>query len=260
MSEPIDSNSNGDPSRHPRSLTWRRGSKPCPLRPCTRAALALIVSQGRSGLLRNSGANHSCSGLRHPGRRLGPQAGTETRGANLDYAARRAELLANASRWPGGDNLILELDLSSKNLPPGSRVRIGGAILEVTPLAHNGCRDSGPDSAMTPCASFPTRSCGPETSAESSCALCRVGKWVREIPWRSFSRGGEEYHSRSQTRHSRARRHHRTSGFCPPQTPRPHLPPEELASEKAFHHYRLLPGDKLAGCLVLQPGANATSK
>lgn len=39
-----------------------------------------------------------------------------------------------------GDNLIVELDLSSGNLPPGSRLRAGGATLEVTPLPHNGCR------------------------------------------------------------------------------------------------------------------------
>jgi MOSC domain-containing protein YiiM len=39
-----------------------------------------------------------------------------------------------------GDNLILELDLSDGNLPTGSRVRVGGATLEVTPMPHNGCR------------------------------------------------------------------------------------------------------------------------
>jgi len=39
-----------------------------------------------------------------------------------------------------GDNLFLELDLSSQNLPIGSRVRVGGATLEVTPVPHNGCR------------------------------------------------------------------------------------------------------------------------
>ena len=39
-----------------------------------------------------------------------------------------------------GDNLFLDLDLSSENLPTGSRVRVGGSVLEVTPKAHNGCR------------------------------------------------------------------------------------------------------------------------
>lgn len=39
-----------------------------------------------------------------------------------------------------GDNLFLELDLSTTNLPPGSRLRAGSIILEVTAQPHNGCR------------------------------------------------------------------------------------------------------------------------
>lgn len=51
-----------------------------------------------------------------------------------------AELIANFQPLAlFGDNLILELDLSAANLPIGSRVRAGGAVLEVTPMPHNGC-------------------------------------------------------------------------------------------------------------------------
>jgi MOSC domain-containing protein YiiM len=39
-----------------------------------------------------------------------------------------------------GDNLFLEFDLSVANTPPGSRVRVGSATLEVTAKPHNGCR------------------------------------------------------------------------------------------------------------------------
>ncbi len=39
-----------------------------------------------------------------------------------------------------GDNLFLSLDLSVDNLPTGSRLRVGGALLEVTPESHNGCK------------------------------------------------------------------------------------------------------------------------
>ena len=39
-----------------------------------------------------------------------------------------------------GDALFLELDLSTANLPAGSRLRVGAALLEVTPAPHNGCR------------------------------------------------------------------------------------------------------------------------
>ena len=39
-----------------------------------------------------------------------------------------------------GDNLFVDLDLSEANLLPGSRVQVGEALLEVTPLPHNACR------------------------------------------------------------------------------------------------------------------------
>ena len=39
-----------------------------------------------------------------------------------------------------GDILFLALDLSVENLPTGSRLRLGRALLEVTVKPHNGCR------------------------------------------------------------------------------------------------------------------------
>lgn len=38
-----------------------------------------------------------------------------------------------------GDNLFVEFDLSMANLPTGSRLRVGDAVVEVTPMPHNGC-------------------------------------------------------------------------------------------------------------------------
>jgi hypothetical protein len=38
-----------------------------------------------------------------------------------------------------GDNLFVELDLSAGNLPAGTRLRVGGALVEVTAKPHNGC-------------------------------------------------------------------------------------------------------------------------
>lgn len=38
-----------------------------------------------------------------------------------------------------GDNLLVDLDLSEASLPPGTRLRVGGAVLEVTPEPHTGC-------------------------------------------------------------------------------------------------------------------------
>jgi MOSC domain-containing protein YiiM len=52
-----------------------------------------------------------------------------------------AELVANGQPLTlFGDNLFLDLDLSSANLPAGSRLRAGTAMFEVTPEPHNGCR------------------------------------------------------------------------------------------------------------------------
>jgi hypothetical protein len=44
------------------------------------------------------------------------------------------------SRWAlAGDQLYLDLDLSGANLPPGTRLAIGTAVIEVTSQPHTGC-------------------------------------------------------------------------------------------------------------------------
>ncbi len=51
-----------------------------------------------------------------------------------------AELIANGQSLAlFGDNLFVDLDLSVTNLPVGSRLRVGGAVVEVTPMPHDGC-------------------------------------------------------------------------------------------------------------------------
>ena len=43
-------------------------------------------------------------------------------------------------RWAlAGDNLFVDLDLRPENMPPGQRLRIGEAIIEITDVPHNGC-------------------------------------------------------------------------------------------------------------------------
>lgn len=55
--------------------------------------------------------------------------------------ARCTALLAGTKeRWPlAGDQLYVDLDLSERNLPPGSRLRVGEAVLEVSAKPHRGC-------------------------------------------------------------------------------------------------------------------------
>ena len=44
------------------------------------------------------------------------------------------------ARWTlAGDQLFCDLDLSRANLPPGTRLAIGEAVLEVTKMPHTGC-------------------------------------------------------------------------------------------------------------------------
>jgi len=51
------------------------------------------------------------------------------------------ELVANGQPLSlFGDNLLVDLDLSADNLPTGTRLRIGGCELVVTPAPHNGCK------------------------------------------------------------------------------------------------------------------------
>ena len=55
--------------------------------------------------------------------------------------ARAAALLAGAPerRALAGDQLYLDLDLSEANLPAGTRLQVGSAVIEVTDQPHTGC-------------------------------------------------------------------------------------------------------------------------
>ena len=56
--------------------------------------------------------------------------------------ARTVALLAQSEdRWPlAGDQLYVDLNLGEDNLPPGTRLAIGSAILEVSAQPHTGCQ------------------------------------------------------------------------------------------------------------------------
>lgn len=43
-------------------------------------------------------------------------------------------------RWGlAGDQLYVDLDLSGENLPPGTRLRVGEAVIEISDVPHTGC-------------------------------------------------------------------------------------------------------------------------
>ncbi len=52
-----------------------------------------------------------------------------------------ALLAEDKDRWQlAGDQLFIEMDLSAENLPAGTRLAIGSAVIEVTPQPHTGCK------------------------------------------------------------------------------------------------------------------------
>jgi hypothetical protein len=56
--------------------------------------------------------------------------------------ARVTALVAGEDRecWAlAGDQLYVDLDLSYRNLPPGTRLQVGEAVIEVTEEPHRGC-------------------------------------------------------------------------------------------------------------------------
>lgn len=56
-------------------------------------------------------------------------------------SARAAALVAGPrERWAlAGDQLYVDLDISCANLPPGTRLAVGEAVIEITPAPHTGC-------------------------------------------------------------------------------------------------------------------------
>lgn len=55
--------------------------------------------------------------------------------------ARLLALLAGPEeRWQlAGDQLLIDLDMSIENLPPGTRLGIGSAVIEISEKPHTGC-------------------------------------------------------------------------------------------------------------------------
>jgi hypothetical protein len=59
---------------------------------------------------------------------------------NIMNARVTALVAQEKERWPlAGDQLYIDMDLSKENLPAGSRIAIGSAVLEVSHLPHTGC-------------------------------------------------------------------------------------------------------------------------
>ncbi len=60
---------------------------------------------------------------------------------NLMNARVIALLAQDESRWAlAGDQLFVDFDLSAANVPPGTRLAVGSAVIEITHEPHLGCK------------------------------------------------------------------------------------------------------------------------
>lgn len=79
---------------------------------------------------RTRGSSLTADGSAHPDTQL-----------NLMNSRVIALLAQDRERWQlAGDQLFVDLDLSTENLPPGSHLAIGSALIQVTAQPHTGCK------------------------------------------------------------------------------------------------------------------------
>ncbi len=130
----------GDPERHLTQAELAAGLGALAVPPADSGRVALIVRRRPDGVRETPGQT-----------RLTPEEGVPGDGwsrrpprdpeAQLAVMRRDvAELIANGQPLSVfGDNLFVELDISADNLPVGTRLRVGEALVAVTPKPHDGC-------------------------------------------------------------------------------------------------------------------------
>jgi len=137
----LDSGSVGDPSRFLTLGDLETGLGILPTPPRDAGRVVLVVRRGEAGRREAPAKVHLSPEDGVPGDAWGrgkaphPEAQIAVMGADI------AGLIAHGQPLTlFGDNLFVDLDLSQDNLPAGSRVPAGKAVLQVMPLPHNGCK------------------------------------------------------------------------------------------------------------------------
>ncbi len=129
------------PPRHLTLAELEAGLRELPAAPRERGTLALILRRHEDGVRETPGRVVLSCEAGVPGDawcRLPAPRNLDMQLAvmNRDVAALIA---AGQPLTTFGDNLYVDLDLSAANLPAGTRLRVGAALVEVTPHPHNGC-------------------------------------------------------------------------------------------------------------------------
>ena len=97
-----------------------------------------VLREGRLDLLEGlAGDNWKVRGSRHT-----PDGSANLHSQITVMNARAIALLAQREeRWVlAGDQLFVDFDLSDDNIPPGTQLGIGSAIIEVSAQPHSGCK------------------------------------------------------------------------------------------------------------------------
>ncbi|MBM3877785.1 MAG: MOSC domain-containing protein [Verrucomicrobia bacterium] len=130
----------GEPARHLDTAALEAGLRALPAAPKEAGRLTGIVRRPTKDAREVLASAHVSPEAGLPG---DAWAGRSTPDPAAQLAVMQtgvAELVANGQSLAlFGDNLFVDLDLSVANLPVGSRLRVGGAVVEVTPMPHDGC-------------------------------------------------------------------------------------------------------------------------
>ena len=131
----------GEASRHLGRAALEAALAALPAAPKDRGTVDLMVARGPNGERGLPERVQLTVDGGMPGDRW---VGDDRYGPDYQLATTRtdfARVVANGQDLAlHGDNLFLGLDLSAANLPIGSRLQLGQALVEVTPVAHNGCK------------------------------------------------------------------------------------------------------------------------
>ncbi len=130
----------GDSSHHRPLATLEAGLRALPESPKRSGRLVLIVRRRADGARETPQSVRLCPEEGVPGdgwsRRPPRDPHAQLAVMRHDVAA----LIANGQPLTlFGDNLFVDLDISAANLPLGTRLRVGDAVLEVTLKPHDGC-------------------------------------------------------------------------------------------------------------------------
>jgi hypothetical protein len=130
----------GDPSRHLTKRELDLGLRSLSAAPKNDGRLVLVVRRLGNGS-REELAHVRLTpeeGVPGDGWKRRPPRNPETQLAVMRHDV--ARLIANGQLLTVfGDNLFVDLDISADNLPTGSLLSVGDAIVEVTPKPHDGC-------------------------------------------------------------------------------------------------------------------------